>query len=141
MSTRADKFTLEQKKREVYSDFTGDFAMNPFTGALSRVTNEDSVRQALKNLVLTNCGERFYDSNKGSKVRQSLFELVDLGLFDVIKLQLRESLKVYEPRAVIEHVEVQPGVDLNEYTISVIFSIINIPTQNFLVTLNVSRVR
>lgn len=144
MVTRADRFTLKQKEIERYSDFTTSFEMNPFTGMLVRVTNEDAVKQSLRNLVLTECGERFYDSNKGSKIKQSLFELYDLAMYDVAKIQLMGALAFYEPRAKI--IDIQFGaankdIDSNALQVKIIFSVINIPGATFSLDLNVSRVR
>lgn len=141
MASRADKFTIEPKKREIYADFLNSFEQNPFTGMLSRVTNEESVKQALRNLILTNTGERFYDSNKGSKIRSSLFELYDIGLADAIRMQIVSAMQVYEPRAVIGDVHVSDTRDINVLQITIVFSILNIPNQNFSLSLNVSRVR
>jgi phage baseplate assembly protein W len=140
--SRADKNTLEQKKREIYSDFLINFDQNPFTGVLARVTNEESVAQSLKNITLTNRGERFYNSNKGSRIRSSLFELFDSGMFDAIKLDLQDMYSYYEPRAIINDIIIQPEtLDLNSLNVAIIFSIINIPGQNFQVSLNVQRIR
>jgi len=142
MVVRADKFTLKQKEIERYSDFATSFDMNPFTGMLARVTNEDAVKQSLKNIVLTECGERFYDSNKGSKVKQSLFELFDYSMFDVVKLQLRAALSAYEPRATIVDIQADADpLDFNTMRVKIIFSVINIPNSQFSLDLNVSRVR
>lgn len=146
--TRADTQTLKQKEIIRYSDFTNDFAMNPFTGMLAKVTNEESVKQSLKNLVLTGCGERFYDSHKGSKVKQALFELYDLGLLEVMKQQLKQSCSVYEPRAQIIDIIVgndngatSPDLDSNTINVKIIFAIVNIPDRNFTLDLNIRRVR
>ena len=128
--------------REIYSDFLNNFDQNPFTGVLARVTNEESVAQSLKNITLTNRGERFYNSNKGSRIRSSLFELFDSGMFDAIKLDLQDMYSYYEPRAIINDIIIQPEtLDLNSLNVSIIFSIINIPGQNFQVSLNVQRIR
>lgn len=142
MVVRADKFTLKQKQIERYSDFATSFDMNPFTGMLARVTNEDAVKQSLKNIVLTECGERFYDSNKGSKVKQSLFELFNVGMFETVKMQLRGACSAYEPRAQIIDIQIdQDTLDFNTMRIKIIFSVINIPNSQFSLDLNVSRVR
>ena len=131
--SRADKNTLEQKKREIYSDFLINFDQNPFTGVLARVTNEESVAQSLKNITLTNRGERFYNSNKGSRIRSSLFELFDSGMFDAIKLDLQDMYSYYEPRAIINDIIIQPEtLDLNSLNVAIIFSIINIELLHFL---------
>jgi phage baseplate assembly protein W len=134
MVNRSDKFTLKQKEIERYSDFSTTFEMNPFSGMLARVTNEEAVKQSLKNLVLTETGERFYDSNKGSKIKQSLFELV--------KIQLKASLASYEPRANIIDVQLSNDqLDANALNCKIIFSVINIPGPTFTLDLNVTRVR
>ena len=142
MVNRSDKFTLKQKEIERYSDFSTTFEMNPFSGMLARVTNEEAVKQSLKNLVLTETGERFYDSNKGSKIKQSLFELFDSGMFDIVKIQLKASLASYEPRANIIDVQLSNDqLDANALNCKIIFSVINIPGPTFTLDLNVTRVR
>ena len=138
---RADKFSLEQKKTEIYSDFLNSFEQNPLTGALARVTNEDSVKQSLRNIILTNIGERFYDSNKGSKIKQSLFELYDPSTVEIIRIQLGEAISAYEPRAIIQDIRLQEDLERNGYYVTLIFSIINIPDQTFSLDLSIQRVR
>ena len=138
---RADKYSLEQKKTEIYSDFLNSFEQNPLTGALARVTNEDSVKQSLRNIILTNIGERFYDSNKGSKIKQSLFELYDPSTVEIIRIQLGEAIAAYEPRAIIQDIRLQEDLERNGYYVTLIFSIINIPDQTFSLDLSIQRVR
>lgn len=138
---RADKYSLEQKKTEIYSDFLNSFEQNPLTGLLARVTNEESVKQSLKNIILTNVGERFYDSNKGSKIKQSLFELYDPGTIEIIQIQLSEAIAAYEPRAIIQNIKLQEDIERGGYYVTLIFSIINIPDQTFTLDVSMQRVR
>lgn len=138
---RADKNSLERKKIEIYSDFLNDFDLNPITGLLGKVTNEDSVKQSLRNICLTIVGERFYDSNKGSKIRQSLFENYDPLSLETIKRQLLASISAYEPRATMHDVRINEDVDKNGYNISIVFSIINIPEDINTISLFIRRVR
>lgn len=137
---RADKFTLERKKVEMYSDFSNNFDKNPITKILGKVSNEESVKQSLRNIVLTEVGERFYDSNKGSKISQSLFEPYDPAYLEMMKIQLREAC-AYEPRAIIQDIRINENLDGNGYNVTLIFSVINIPDQYFQTTLTISRVR
>lgn len=138
---RADKYSLEQKKTEIYSDFLNSFEQNPLTGTLARVTNEESVKQSLKNIVLTSVGERFYDSNKGSKIKQSLFELFDPTTIEISQLQLNEVISTYEPRAIVRDIRFQENIDSNGYYVTIVFSIINIPDQTFTLDVSMQRVR
>jgi phage baseplate assembly protein W len=136
----ADFQTLEKKKVELYSDFLINFDMNPITGSLAKVTNEESVKQSLKNLILIAIGERFYYFYKGSRIRTSLFEIVDPTNLEMIRVQINEACVAYEPRAKILDVVLREGLDKNSYDITVVFSIINIPDRNFELTV-VKRIR
>ena len=139
--SRADKFTPKNKKQELYSDFLNNFDQNPVTGFLARVTNEEAVKQAIKNIILTSVGERFYDSNKGSKIKQSLFDIFDPSNLEIIKIQAKEAIEVYEPRAIIQDIRFNPDLDRNAYYMTIIYSVINIPDNVFNLTLNILRVR
>jgi phage baseplate assembly protein W len=104
------------------------------------VTNEESVKQSLRNIVLTQVGERFYDSNKGSKINQSLFEPYDPTTLEILKIQLKEAC-AYEPRAVVHDIRIAENLDGNGYDTTIIFSVINIPGELFQTSLTVQRVR
>jgi phage baseplate assembly protein W len=71
--SQSDRFTIKNN-REYFSDFMANFDKNPVTGNLARVTNEDAIKQSLRNLVLTNRTERFYQPHIGSKVQSLLFD-------------------------------------------------------------------
>jgi hypothetical protein len=58
--TRAQTLTGAGKKEEYYSDFLNSFAKTPVGEQLARVLNERSINQALKNIILTNRGERLF---------------------------------------------------------------------------------
>lgn len=137
---RADKFTLERKKAELYADIPTNFDVNPITGLLTRVINEDAVGQSLRHLILTALGERFYDTNKGSKVPTSLFEPTDLANLEVIRIQVREACN-YEPRAVIHDIRITDNIDRNGYDLAIVYSVLNIPDQRFSLAVNVVRAR
>lgn len=141
MVNRADKTTITAKEREVYSDFLNNFDTNPFTGMLARVTNEAAVGQALKNIVRTMCGERFYDSNKGSQIWGSLFELYDMGLLEVLAMQVKQACQLYEPRAEILGVNMVEGLDANSYSIDIIYTVRKIPDRNYSISISVKRMR
>lgn len=141
MATRSDKFTIETKKLEYYSDFLVNFDKNPVTGFMARVTNEEAVKQSIRNLVLTMRTERFYDPNIGSKVSALLFEPIDEITAEAIQREIRQTINNKEPRASLIEVIVNPQYDLNAYFITVVFSIINIPDQTFNLDLILRRIR
>lgn len=138
---RADRYTPETKKREYYSDFTNNFEENPLTGILARVTNEQAVGQAIKNIILTNVGERFYDSRKGSRVNYSLFEPFNPQTSEVLTLQIRECINAFEPRAVLHDIRFADNIDQNGINVTIVYSVINIPDSQTVLNLTVQRVR
>jgi len=122
----ADFHTIERKKTIIYRDFSNSFEKNPITGSLSMKTNEEAVKQALKNLVLTDVGERFYDHQKGSTIKRSLFEQFDPGEWEMLKLQLGTLIRTYEPRIDGLWIYLKEDIDRNAYYVQFQFTIINI---------------
>jgi len=138
---RSDKFTLTQKKYTIYSDFLMNFDKNPFTGYLAVATNEEAVKNSIRQLLLTNKGERFYDARKGGGIRDLLFELFDPLSMEAIKLDLRETIQAYEPRAIVHDIEVVGDINSNELSIKIIFGVQNIQNESFELDLHIERVR
>ncbi len=137
----ADRFVIEREKFKTWSDFLTDFDKNPQTGYLASVTNEEAVKQSIRNLVLTQRTERFYRASIGSKIWSLLFEPVDEVTTMNIRNAINETLKYSEPRAIIREVQVIPNADLNMYVVNIIFSIVNIPDQKFDLSVILRRVR
>lgn len=73
--SRADKNTATQKKQIIYRDFLRNLDVHPLSGQLAVVTNEDSIKNSLRNLILINQGEIPYNKSKGSRLNHALFNL------------------------------------------------------------------
>lgn len=123
---RADKQSPTYKKEERYSDFVTDFIRNPVTGNLAKVSNEESVKQALKNLILTNLGERFYNPYAGSTVKASLFDPADAFTADQIRMSIVQAISQNEPRVNVLDVRIGDLPDQNAYSVQIVFTLINI---------------
>ncbi len=141
MPSRADKFTIETKKVTQYSDFLNDFSKNPLTGLLAMAHNEESVKQSLRNLVLTDRTERFYHPDIGSKIHSLLFEPMDVVTEELLKTTITESIKNNEPRAKLHNVDINSQPDYNAYFINIVFEIVNIPNETFDFSIILRRVR
>lgn len=131
--SRADKFTQLNKKQEYFSDFLNNFDRHPITNSLVRTTNEDSVKQALKNLILTNIGERVFQPTVGSYIRASLFEPNDVITSEKIITTINNVVKFNEPRVQLLNIVANPNVENDSFDVSIVFAIINNPNP---VTLN-----
>lgn len=137
----ADRFTIENAKVRTYSDFLTNFDKNPQTGHLAQVTNEDAVKQSIRNLVLTERTERFYRAATGCKVYSLLFDQIDPITAMNIENSIKETIKNSEPRAIIHEVTATPHSEFNFYAVTIIFGIASIPDQTFDLSLMLRRVR
>ena len=105
------------------------FQVNPLTYDLIALRNENAISRSIRNLVLTNRGERFFDYNLGSQVNEILFESLD----DISGSSLRESItnviENYEPRVRLVDVQVIPDYDKNEFGVIVTYNVVGIDAQ------------
>ena len=138
--TRADAISQTQKKLDVYSDFSDNFIKHPITNELIVLKNEDSVRQAFKNLILTNIDERPFNPFFGSNVNRSLFDPFGPFLVEDITRYINLAAKQFESRIQVLNVTITDQSDKNAIGINVVFSIINNP-EPISLSLFVKRVR
>jgi phage baseplate assembly protein W len=125
MSSRADKFTQTQKKQEFFSDFLNNFDKHPITNSVAKVTNEESVKQAIKNLILTDLGERLFEPKIGSGIKNALFEPNDIVSAETIVFQIQNCIRFNEPRVDLYDVRVLSSPDGGTFNVTIVFGIIN----------------
>ncbi len=128
MVSRADFNTSVRKKRELYSDFLTSFALHPLTRQLARVTNEDSVRQSLENLMETNLNERFFHPEIGSNIRASLFQPFGPFAAEDLSRAILETIHNNEPRVTVLGLNVYAAPDVETYAVNLSFAVGTNPT-------------
>lgn len=123
--SRADAVSSTQKKDVIYSDFTSDFDIHPDKNDLIQVTNEDAVAESIRNLLMTNRGERLMKPNVGSNIASLLFEPITPITQSVLQELVTNTITNYEKRAKLVRVVVSATPDMNSYTVTVVYSTIN----------------
>lgn len=108
---------------ELYSDITNSFLPHPNTGQVTRRKNEDSVKQSLRNLILTNKYERLRNPTYGGNIRRYLFEDVNDITAGEIEDSIKYLIETYEPRVRLIEVKVQPFPDDNAMNVFIRFGI------------------
>jgi phage baseplate assembly protein W len=85
--------------------------------------------------------ERFFNSNIGSDVYDSLFGFVDYGTASLIEDQIITTVTNFEPRVENLEVEVDPQVDNNSFGVIIRFDVVGqeFPTQEFSFLLEATR--
>lgn len=123
--TRADRITTSTVQDQIYSDFLTDMVPHPVSKDVLRFVNEHAVIRSIKNLILTDQGERLYQPGIGSNIKRMLFEPMIESTAEIISQYIQEAIEVYEPRAKVLEISVLPDYNNNLYSVTLTFMIIN----------------
>jgi phage baseplate assembly protein W len=132
--------TPRTRSQEFFSDFKKNLEQVPGRADISRVINENAVKESIKNLVMTDRGERLMQPNIGCDIRGSLFENIDPNTILILEQNIKSTLRTYEPRCIVKEVQVLANIDTNDLKVKVVFSVINTTTLSS-VTIDLNRVR
>ena len=116
---------LERVKQE-FKDVSMSFQTNPLNDDLIALKNSSAIARSIRNIVFTQPGEKFFNPDFGSRVSESLFENIDDSSADVIRDEIRNSIRNFEPRVNLLNVFVTPNFDFNEMNVTIEYEIIGI---------------
>jgi phage baseplate assembly protein W len=111
---------------KTFKDISLSFQVNPLNYDLIAIKNETSIARSIRNLVLTQPGERFFNQNIGSRVNQSLFENIDSISASILKDEIENTIKNYEPRVDLINIEINPNYDNNEFNVTIKYYIVGV---------------
>jgi phage baseplate assembly protein W len=109
-----------------FKDISLSFQVNPLNYDLIAIKNETAIARSIRNLVYTLPGERFFNSNLGSRVSRSLFENIDDLSASNIKSEIENTIRNYEPRVRLLNTYVTPNEDAHEFNVQIEYQIIGI---------------
>ena len=115
-----------QRVSKSFKDLSMSFKFNPLSGDLIALKNENAIARAVRNIVLTTPGEKFFDPDFGSSMGEILFENVDEITAVSIEDEIKSSLKNYEPRVELIDVNVDPNFDENQFDVIISYRIVGI---------------
>jgi phage baseplate assembly protein W len=116
----------------VYSDLSTNFDVHPIKQDLMLLTNEAAVKRSVRNLILTNPNERFFNLEVGSGIIDTLFENLSRDNEFILKQKIVDVIRNYEPRASLISVNVKSLPDDNAYSVNIVFAIVNKTTPTSL---------
>ena len=108
---------------DLYSDFLHSFRPHPNTGQISRKTNVEAVKLAIRNLLLTSPGERVMQPEFGSSLKQQVFENISNISVDGIETSIRDAIGRQLPYVIINEIAIDAKPDDNMINISIEFSV------------------
>lgn len=122
----AELYTARTKKITIYQDFKKSLEKSPVSNDLTVFKDEDAVKESIKNLILTNRGERLMQPNLGGDVQAMLFENITPSVITLIEDKIRDTIEINEPRAELIDVIVSSNIDDNQVNVKIVFYIKNV---------------
>jgi phage baseplate assembly protein W len=112
-------------RRNLYTDLPINFkSVHPNLKDIIALKDIDAVKQSVKNLIVTNHGERPFQPEIGSNITRLLFEPADVFTASAIKTEILAVLQRFEPRVTDITVQVFDNSDRNAYNITIGFRVI-----------------
>jgi phage baseplate assembly protein W len=119
---------LELVTSKQFKDISLSFVKNPTTGDCVSLSNSRAISRAVRNLVSTIRGERFFEPDIGCGVNALLFtNSLDENSREVIRSEIKQTIKEFEPRVELDDVVVNASpYDSNSVDIKITYRIIGI---------------
>ena len=110
-------------RKKGHRDLDLKLGIHPIRKDLNVLKDDNAVKNAVKNLLITNANERPFQPFLGANLRGLLFEPADT----LTKIALRENisnvLNNHEPRVIVQDIDIKDLPDENAYRILVKFKI------------------
>ena len=116
--------TLIGTRTKLYKDIDLTFANKP-SGEIFKKVDAAAVKQAVKNLILTNYFEKPFQPKFGGNLRDMLFDLADDDAEEDIEDRIKNAISIFEPRAQALNVITTATPDRNSIRVTVEFRVIN----------------
>jgi len=126
-------------RSKLYRDIDLTFTPKP-SGEIYKKVDAAAVKQAIKNLLLTNHFEKPFLPLYGGNLRDLLFELAHSSIGEEITSNITRAIEAYEPRAKIIDIRVDDQADYNSIGVTVEFRIVN-TEETVIFTTTLTRLR
>jgi|11BtaG_2_1085332.scaffolds.fasta_scaffold79209_2 phage baseplate assembly protein W len=109
---------------KIFSDIPTNLTIHPKKKDLLMVTNEEAVKNSIRNLVQTNTYERVMQPDVGGNVIGLLFENFSRLTISQLETKIEATILNYEPRANLISVVASPAMDENSIGVTIVFAVI-----------------
>ena len=109
---------------QTYKDLSVTFKKHPVTNDLVTVKDNAAISQSIAVLLQTDRGERLFQPQLGSDLRQMLFQPLDFGSAALIKSKIADCIGKYETRVAINDIRCTPDFNNNGYDVELFYTIL-----------------
>jgi phage baseplate assembly protein W len=110
---------------KIYSDIDFAFTKKPVTADVALSYDAQAVSRSIRNLLNTQNYDRLFNPDLGSQITGLLFENISPVIATTMETMITNIIKAYEPRAILQSVNVSSIPDKNSYGVSITFYIEN----------------
>lgn len=114
------------KQIKRFKDLNLSFTKHPITDDVTVKSDEEAVKFAIKNLLLTRNFEVPFHPEIGSSLSSQLFENYNNAMKNIVAQEVTNVILNYEPRAEIWDVLFEANPPRNQITIVVVFKMVNV---------------
>jgi phage baseplate assembly protein W len=123
-------------RNNLYSDIPNNFTVHPVLKDITPIKDLDSVKQSLKNLLLSSRTSRPFQPELSGGINELLFEQVDAFTAYELQTRIERIIQQHEPRIDVFEVFVKDNMDENSYTITIKFNVSYDKTEEIVFYLN-----
>ena len=117
-------------RKKGHSDLDLSLKLHPIRKDLNILKDDNAIKNAVKNLLISNAFERPFQPELGANLRGLLFEPADAITKIAIKQNILDVINNHEPRVKTLSIRINDLADQNTYRITVEFLIKEYDTQN-----------
>lgn len=118
-----------QRVSKPFKDISASFKSNPLNSDLIGLKNANAIARAIRNLILTEPGEKPFQPDLGFEVYSSLFNTLDQITASNIKQQIENTIVKYEPRVDLDEVVVEANQYKNAFDVQIFYEIVGIVAE------------
>jgi len=111
--------------KKIYADLDLTFKRVPGTNDVALRYDENAVISSVRSLLLTNFYERPFQPDVGSNLNKLLFEPATELTATILDMEIRNTIKNYEPRVDIDELNVTLNADGNAFSVYLSFYVGN----------------
>ena len=110
-------------RKKPHRDLDLSLKIHPIRKDIIPLKDDNAIKNAVKNLLISNFYERPFAVDKGANLRGLLFEPADAITRISIKENIKKVIKKYEPRVQVKQIIVNELADQNAYKVLVFMRI------------------
>jgi phage baseplate assembly protein W len=102
----SSRYGIKTQDSRSFKDVSLAFSRNPLTADINILKNENAIKNAVKNIILTKPGEKLFEPLFGSRVNDLLFENFDFITRDQMRTEIIRAIETFEPRVELDDVTI-----------------------------------